>query len=161
MIPLAELEVELAAAEGTVRRAVDRGEICPNHTLTLGERVYHYFRRDNIDSIRERLGIPKVGDENVKELFLAFVEEMDMSASYKPVMLLALLDSVDERGRARLTDFVGRFREFYEDRNTRGVVVECGSARMSRVADLSDSEVQRVILDMPFEKFERRRVPAL
>ncbi len=157
MIPLAELEVELAAAEGTVRRAVDRGEICPNHTLTLGERVYHYFRRDNIDSIRERLGIPKVGDENVKELFLAFVEEMDMSASYKPVMLLALLDSVDERGRARLTDFVGRFRAFYEDRNTRGVVVECGSARMSRVADLSDSEVQRVILDMPFEKFERRR----
>ena len=99
MITLTELEVELATAEGTVRRAVDRGLVCPDHTLTLGERVYHYFRRDSIEGIRETLGLPKVADENIKQLFLAFVGEMDMAASYKPVMLLALLDAVDNRGR--------------------------------------------------------------
>jgi superfamily II DNA or RNA helicase len=157
MIPLTELEVELAAAEGTVRRAVDHGVVFPDHTLTLGDRVYHYFLRDNIDRIRETLGLPKVVDENIKHLFLAFVGEMDMAASYKPVLLLALVETVDDRGRAKVSDVVHRFRAFYEERKAKGLTIERESARMAPVESLSDSDVQRIMLGMPFEKFERRR----
>jgi hypothetical protein len=81
---------------------------------------------------------------------------MDMAASYKPVMLLALLDSVDSRGRAKLADLVRNFRAFYERRRADALVVERASARMAPIEDLSDNDVQRVILEMPFEKFERR-----
>jgi superfamily II DNA or RNA helicase len=158
MINVADLEVELAAAEGVVRRAIERGEVHPDHTVTLGDRAYHYFRRERIDELRNDLGLPKVEAHNIKELFLAFADDsMDMSASYKPVMLLAILDSVDSHGRARLSDVVARFRRFYENRKKAGLNVERPNTRMARVETLDDAEVQRVMLDMPFEKFERRR----
>jgi len=160
MISVADLEVELAASEGVVRRAIERGEVRPDHTVTLGERVYHYFSREpeRVEEIRETLGLPKVEPHNIKDLFLRYADDkMDMSASYKPVLLLAMLDSVDSHGRAGLADVVGKFRRFYEERKRAGLVVERANARMAKVDELADADVQRVMLEMPFEKFERRR----
>jgi superfamily II DNA or RNA helicase len=157
MIPIGDLEVELAASEGTVRRAVERGELLPDHTLTLGERAYHYFARDRIEAIRVSLGLPKVDEHTLPELFAQFVAQMDMAASYKPVMLLSLLDNVDVNGKARLSDLTRSFRRFYEQRKEAGLMVERPTARMAQVAEMADDDVQRVLLEMPFEKFERRK----
>jgi superfamily II DNA or RNA helicase len=157
MIPASELEVELGAAEGTIKRAIDRGAVAPDHTLALGERTYPYFSRDRIESIRMSLGLPKLDDETLPSLFAQFMGQMDMAASYKPVMLLALLEHVDANGKAPLDDVVRSFRMFYEQRREAGLVIERPTARMARVAELDDVEVQRVMLGMPFEKFERRR----
>ena len=81
-------------------RPSDRGVIVPDHALTLGERTYYYFLRERAEEIREALGLPRVDDASIRELFLDFVARMDMSSSYKPVLLLAILDKVDEHGRA-------------------------------------------------------------
>ena len=158
MISVSELEVDLATAEGLIRRALDRGQVVADHTLTLGERVYHYFDRGRIEEIRDSLGLPKVEKHNIKDLFLAFANDgMDMSASYKPVLLLAMLDCVDSKGRANVSDVVHSFRQYYEHRLSNGQLVERATARMANVASLDDSTVQRVMLEMPFEKFERRK----
>src|SRR5262249_12664243 len=91
-------------------------------------------------------------------LFLQYADDkMDMSASYKPVLLRAMLDCADSNGRAPLGDVVCRFRDFYQDRRKAGLRVERPNARMSKLEELDDTEIQRVMLDMPFEKFERRR----
>jgi diadenosine tetraphosphate (Ap4A) HIT family hydrolase len=42
------------------------------------------------------------------------------------------------------------------DRHRRRHIARPPQARMSRVADLSDAEIQRLILDMPFRKFAQR-----
>jgi superfamily II DNA or RNA helicase len=158
MITAPDLEVELAAAEGVVRRAIDRQQIHPDHTITLGDRTYHYFSRDRIEEVREALGLAKVEQHNIKDLFLQYADDkMDMSASYKPVMLLAMLDCVDSHGRGKLVDVVQKFRRFYEERKEAGLPIERANARMAKLDRLDDAEVQRVMLDMPFEKFERRR----
>jgi superfamily II DNA or RNA helicase len=158
MVGVSDLEVELAASDGTIRRAIDRQGIRPDHTVALGDRTYHYFSRDRIEEVRKALGLPKVEPHNIKNLFLQFADyKMDMSASYKPVMLLAVLDSVDAHGRAKLSDVVGRFRGFYESRKAAGLPVEKPTARLSKFETLDDADIQRVMLDMPFEKFERRR----
>ncbi len=158
MISVSELEVELASSEGFVRRAIERGEVAPDHSVTLGDRIYHYFKRGRIDEIRETLGLPKVEKHNIKDLFLAYAgDRMDMSASYKPVMITSILDCVDAHGRANLAEVVAKFREYYEQRRAQGLVVERATARMSNVENLDDSAIQRVMLDMPFEKFERRK----
>jgi superfamily II DNA or RNA helicase len=158
MIPVTELEVELAASEGIVRRAIERQEIYPDHTVALGDRTYHYFSRDRIDEVPEALGLPKVAQHNIKEFFLQYAgDKMDMSASYKPVLLLAILSCADNHGRAKLDEVVAGFRRFYEDRKTAGLLVERPNSRMARVDQLDDAEAQRIMLDMPFEKFERRR----
>src|SRR5262249_7149221 len=104
MISLPDLERELAVAEGRVRGAVERGQVRPDHTLQLGERTYFYFHRDRIEEVRLAIGAPKVEDHTIRDRFLQFIGDMDMTMSYKPVMLLALLDVVAGDGRAKLTD---------------------------------------------------------
>ncbi len=158
MLTAADADRELAITEGTVRRALDRGELpAADHTLVLGDRTYHYFKRDRLPEIRRLLGAPVVNAESIKALFLNFVDERDMAASYKPVLLLAFLDAASNRGRARMTDIVKGFRAFYENRAASQLPVERASARMARVADLSDAEIQNVIVSMPLRKYQQRR----
>ena len=157
MIPLSELEVELAVAENYVRRAVESGKVMPDHTLEVGQRVYQYFARDRISEIRDQLGLPVVDDASIRRLFLDYCREMDMSSSYKPVLLRTVLDCVDQQGKAAVGDVVARFRQFYEERLQAGKTVERPAMRMAKVADLDDAGIRQVVFGMPFEKFERRR----
>ncbi|MCI0461579.1 MAG: DEAD/DEAH box helicase family protein [Gemmataceae bacterium] len=159
MISASELEVEMGAGEGIVKRAVERGEegVAPDHTLALGERTYYYFSKDRVESIRVALRLPKITDESKPALFAKFVADMDMAMSYKPVMLLALLENVNANGKVTLADVVRSFRTFYQDREDAGLLVEQPQAKMARVAELADAEVQRTMLENPFEKFERRK----
>jgi superfamily II DNA or RNA helicase len=156
MYSVAELELTLGAAEGTVRRAIERGTVTPDHTLPLGERTYHYFRKERAEEIRAALGLPATDEHNIRDRFLEFVTTMDMTTSYKPVMLLALLNSADENGKAPASSVAQRFRQFYDDRRAQGLVVEQPSAVMARVDMLDDTDVLRVMLRSPFDKFGRR-----
>lgn len=157
MVSSSELEVQLATTEGKVRSAVERGVLVPDHTLTLGERTYFYFREERAEEIRAQLGLPRVDDETIRNLFLEFVQRMDMASSYKPVMLKAILTHVDGQGKARLNDVVRAFHAFYLQRHQDGLVVERSSARMAKAHELTEDEVRLVMLSMPFEKFERRQ----
>jgi len=157
MLSAPDLEVELAAAEGRIRSAIDRGLIVPDHTLTLGERTYHYFLAQRIEEIREALGLPRVDDASIRELFLDFVARMDMSSSYKPVLLLAILAKVDEHGRARLDDIVLAFHAFYLGRLQSGLPVERTGMRMQQPDHCSEDDIRSVMLSMPFRKFEQRK----
>jgi superfamily II DNA or RNA helicase len=157
MLSVADLEVELATSEGRIRSAVARGLVAPDHTLQLGECTYHYFRRERAEEIRIALGLPLVDDSSIRGLFLDFVARMDMFSSYKPVLLLAMLDRADERGRCRLTEIVGAFRQFYHDRLQLGLPAERPSMRMAQADRLAEDEVRAVMLGMPFRKFEQRR----
>jgi superfamily II DNA or RNA helicase len=157
MISTADLEVELAAAEGRIRSAVERGIVQPDHSLALGDRTYHYFLRERAEEIRNVVGLPRVDDESIRGLFLDFVEKMDMSSSYKPVLLLSLLAHIDDRGRAQVDDVARTFHCFYLDRHRAGETVERAGLRMAEAQDLSNEDVRAVMLGMPFPKFERRR----
>jgi superfamily II DNA or RNA helicase len=158
MLTASDMDRELAVTEGTVRRALERGEIAPaDHTLTLGERTYYYFDKQRVPEIRQALGAPEVNADTIKELFFQFVDDMDMAASYKPVLMLAFLDAANSRGRAQMTDVVRSFRAFYEQRAETGLVVERRTMRMANVAAMTDADIQNVIVSMPLRKFQQRR----
>jgi len=74
MINHIELEDELAASEGRIRNAVDRGILQSDHTVTLGDRTYHYFLRERVEEIRLALDLPRVDDTTIRTLFLEFVQ---------------------------------------------------------------------------------------
>lgn len=156
MLTVGELEVGLAVGEGFIRRAVERGEVKPDHQFSIGERTYHYFDKERQEEIREALGLPKITDETIKTLFLKFVRKMDMSSSYKPVFLNAFLSICDEKGRAGIAEVATAFRDFYENRRELGLSIEKSGMRMADVANLSLDDIKQVLLSMPFEKFERR-----
>lgn len=81
---------------------------------------------------------------------------MDMSASYKPVLLRTLLDTVDEEGKVSLNLLTLAFRDFYLERLSCSLTAEKGNLRMARVKDLTESEIQQVMLGMPFKKYAQR-----
>jgi len=157
MITVNELEIELSTSHGFIKRAIERNEIRPDHILKLGERIYYYFQCDRKEEIRVILNIPKVDKSTLKRMFLEYVREMDISSSYKPVMLLAILDSIDKNGHAKISDVTTKFRSFYLNRVEAGLLVEKGNIRMARVNELDDQDIQQIVLSMPFEKFERRK----
>ena len=157
MLSASDMDVELAASEGRLRSAADRGLIVPDHILTLGEKTYHYFLRERVEEIRQLLGLPRVDDASIRELFLDFVARMDMSSSYKPVLLLAMLDKVDDHGRASTNDVVSAFHSFYLGRLQQGLPIERAAMRMQQADGLSQDEVRVIMLGTPFRKFEQRK----
>lgn len=79
-----------------------------------------------------------------------------MAAPYKPVPLPCLLDNVDENGAVRVADLWLAFRDFYLAPKAAGKLVEKPSARMARVEEFSEGEIQQPMLQMPFRKFAQR-----
>jgi superfamily II DNA or RNA helicase len=156
MITASELARELRVDDDTVRQRVRRQELLPDLTVPLGERELYFFRKERVSELLARYGVQVLSEENIRYEFLRFVAEGDMSASYKPVLLLGMLECADSAGRVRILDLVGFFRSFYEERERKGVAVESPNARMARVAEVSDLDVERTMLSMPFEKFERK-----
>lgn len=156
MLSVADLELALAASEGYLRNKVLKGELEPDHDLEIGARRYFYFRKERKGEIAERFGLEPVTAANIRERFLVFCEGMDMSASYKPVLLLCLLDTVDEEGSVPIANLTFAFRNFYLDRLARGLTPERSTARMARVQELTEAAIQRLILEMPFRKFAQR-----
>lgn len=156
MLAVGDLEMALSAAQDYLRFKILKGELTPDHTLEMGSRRYYYFRKDRQDAIAKKFGLTPVTATNIRERFFAFCEEMDMAASYKPVLLRCLLDSVDEDGAVPVANLTLAFRDFYLARKTAGQQVEKPSARMARVAELSEAEIQQLMLQMPFRKFAQR-----
>ena len=156
MLSSADLELALAASEGYLRDQVLNGRLQADHTLEIGTRRYFYFQKDRKSEIAKRFGLTPVTAANIWERFLAFCEEMDMSASYKPVFLLCLLNTVDEDGTVPIASLTHAFRGFYLDRLAHDLPPERPRMRMARVAELTESEIQRLILEMPFRKFAQR-----
>lgn len=152
-----EMEVELGASSRLITNAAKRGDIRPDHTVPVGENLIYFFAKSRREEIRQELGLPQITKDTIKSLFMDFVGEMDMSSSYKPVFMKGFLQLVDKKGKASVKKLTKAFREFYEERRKSGLLIEKGNMRMAKVEELADEEVQTIMLQMPFEKFERRK----
>ena len=81
------------------------------------------------------------------------VRQMDMSYSYKPVLIKAILLYADEKGRIKLDDIVSYFRSYYEARRAAGMKVEKANSIFAK-GGYTDKEAERNILANPFKRFE-------
>ena len=81
------------------------------------------------------------------------VRQMDMSYSYKPVLMKAILLYADEKGRIKLDDIVSYFRSYYEGRRAAGLPVEKANSIFAK-GGYTDKEAERNILANPFKRFE-------
>ena len=157
MYQTSQLEVELGVGEGTVSNWIKANKITPDHSIELGSKIYHYFKKERLPEICQTFNIKPITSENIKEQFFEFVQEMDMTMSYKPVLLLGLLELSDNLGRIKSKELINFFREFYLARHNKGQIVERKSSKLNRVVKMTDSEIEQIMLTMPFEKFERRK----
>ncbi len=156
MVTAPALSRLLRKSESWVQVRWERGELPADEVVELGGRNrVPYFRLDRVGEIRERFGLTEVTEDSLYQDFLRFLTEMDMTASYKPVWLLALLECVDAQGRAPVAEVNRRFHWFYLDGAACGEPVESRSAKMARPEGLTPAEVRQVINQGPFDRFAR------
>lgn len=138
----------------TIERYVREGKLIPDLIVPMSEhRVFKYFKEASLECYAKEFGWTLIDDQNRKNLFMEMVEEMDMSYSYKPVLLKAILQNADKQGRVKIDDLVTYFRAFYEDRRARGEIVEKQNSIFAK-GNYTDKEAARNILSNPFKRFE-------
>ena len=82
---------------------------------------------------------------------MEMIRQMDMSYSYKPVLIKAVLACADGKGRVKLDDIVAYFRSYYEGRRAAGSVVEKANSIYAK-GGYTDKDVERMDARLPFKQ---------
>lgn len=158
MLSQMELVRRVDVQTETIERYVREGKLVPDLVVPMSEhRTFKYFTEETLKASAERYGWQLIDDSNRKQLFLEMVQQMDMSYSYKPVLVKAILLYADKVGRVKISDLVAYFRKFYEERRTAGLVVEKANSIYVR-GGYTDKEAERNILSNPFKRFQDRNM---
>ncbi len=138
----------------TIERYVREGKLVPDLVVPMSEhRSFKYFKEESLQRYAEQYGWRLIDDSNRKDLFMEMVRQMDMSYSYKPVLIKAILLYADEKGQIKLDDIVSYFRSFYEARSAAGLPVEKKNSIFAK-GGYTSKEAERNILSNPFKRFE-------
>lgn len=141
----------------TVERYIKDGKVKPDLSIPFGDkRMFHYFREESIRNIAKQYGWDLITPQNMADKFMKFIETMDMSYSYKPVLLKAIYEYMDTSGRVALPDVVDYFIDFYEDRKAHGMIAE-KSTSIYQKGGYTRKDVEKNILANPFKRFEDMR----
>lgn len=141
----------------TVDRYIKDGKIKPDLSVPFGDkRMFHYFREESVRNIAKQYGWDLITPQNMADKFMKFIETMDMSFSYKPVLLKAIYEYMDSNGRVALPDVVDYFIDFYEDRKAHGMIAE-KSTSIYQKGGYTRKDVEKNILSNPFKRFEDMR----
>ena len=141
----------------TVERYIKDGKVKPDLSIPFGDkRMFHYFREESIRNIAKQYGWDLITPQNMADKFMKFIETMDMSYSYKPVLLKAIYEYMDTSGRVALPDMVDYFIDFYEDRKVHGMIAE-KSTSIYQKGGYTRKNVEKNILSNPFKRFEDMR----
>mgnify|MGYP004460468293 FL=1 len=138
----------------TVERFIRDGLIVPDLIVPMSDhRTFKYFKEETLTAAAKQYGWTLIDDSNRKALFMDMIRKMDMSYSYKPVLMLAVLEHADRNGHIKISDLVAYFRAFYAARRANGLTVEKANSLYCR-SDCTDKEIERNILSNPFNRFE-------
>lgn len=138
----------------TIERYVREGKMIPDLVVPMSEhRVFKYFKEETLKQYAEQFGWTLIDESNRKRLFMDMVRQMDMSYSYKPVLLLGVLQHADLKGRVKLEDLVAFFKSYYAERKKKGLVVEKANSIYAKEGT-TDCQIERNILSNPFKRFE-------
>ena len=141
----------------TVDRYIKNGKIKPDLSVPFGDkRMFHYFREESVRNIAKQYGWDLITPQNMADKFMKFIETMDMSFSYKPVLLKAIYEYMDSNGRVALPDVVDYFIDFYEDRKAHGMIAEKPNSIYQK-GGYTKKDVEKNILSNPFKRFEDMR----
>ena len=141
----------------TVERYIKDGKVKPDLSIPFGDkRMFHYFRGESIRNIAKQYGWDLITPQNMADKFMKFIETMDMSFSYKPVLLKAIYEYMDSNGRVALPDVVDYFIDFYEDRKAHGMIAEKPNSIYQK-GGYTKKDVEKNILSNPFKRFEDMR----
>jgi len=141
----------------TIEKYIREEKLKADLEVPIGEkRTFKYFKEDTIRKYAAEYKWDLITAANMKDKFIDMVKTMDMSFSYKPVLLKAILEHIDDKGKIRISDIVDYFMDFYEERKSNGLFIEKPSSIYAK-DNVSRKEVERNIFLNPFKRFEDMR----
>ncbi len=141
----------------TVDRYIREGRIVPDLDVPLGDkRTFKYFREETVRKYAGQFGWDLINPANMKDKFMEMVRTMDMTFSYKPILLKAMLAYAEDNGRVSVEDIVTYFLDFYSARKEQGLVVEKKSSIYCKDG-FTRKDAERNIFANPFKRFEDMR----
>ncbi len=141
----------------TIERYIREGKLKADLEVPVGDkRSFKYFREDTVRKYALEYGWELITAANMKDKFMEMVKTMDMSFSYKPVLLKAMFEHVNESGRVRVEDIVDYFINFYGDRKDKGLFIEKKSSIYCKEG-FTRKNAERNIFANPFKRFEDMR----
>jgi hypothetical protein len=155
LISLRALSHALRIDSGVLRRWIELGRLTPDQPFHETGPNSYFFRRDRIERIRQELLLAErpASSAEWRQEFLDFARSRNLSKSYKPVMILALLRLVDRNGEIALDALAREFRAFYARRRLQGLPIEFGGPPLDDPATVSDAQLKRLIVRHPLERF--------
>lgn len=154
LISMRTLGYELRVDPYTVQDWVRAGKLYADNVVKLGQRESYFFRRDRIDAIRNQLGLnrrPASGAE-WRQAFLDYVRGKNLTKSYKPVLIKALLRLVNRHGEVQISALAQEFHAFYLQRERDNLLTEAGSP-LENPAAITLEAVQKLIVKNPLDRF--------
>ena len=137
----------------TVERYIKKGKLVPDRVEQFSDsRNVKYFLASKIPQYAEKFGWTVIYKKNRKKIFMDMVHQMNMSYSYKPIFLKALLQYADVNGRMSAWSIVSYFRQFFDNRRNANLIVEKQNSVYIN-AQISDDDILRNILTYPFTRF--------
>lgn len=142
----------------TVDRYIAEKKIIPDLIVPVSEhRVFRFFTEETLKQSADQFGWTIIDDSNRKDIFMDMVEKMDMSFSYKPILLLAILEKADEQGRIKLSDLVEYYKDYFNRRREGRLPVEKKNS-IYYSGNATDHEIERNILIYPYKRFEYMKI---
>jgi hypothetical protein len=156
LISLRALSYALHTDMQTIRRGwIETEKLQPDSIQHIGSREIYFFRRSRIDEIRRHFHLdqaPTSGTE-WRQGFLVYARSRNLTKSYKPVLLKALLKLVNRNGEVDIAELAAEFRAFYIQRQLDGQPVEFGVPLLTNPALVSLDAITRLIVKYPLERF--------
>jgi hypothetical protein len=136
------------------RRRLEQGPLRAELDMAAARGGY-FFRRDRVETIRAALLGPArpASPEQWRQEFLDFARSRNLTKSYKPVLIKALLQAIDRNGEARIDAVVQAFRAFYQGRRLAGLPVEFGPPDLADARAVDEAQLRQLIVRNPLERF--------
>jgi hypothetical protein len=155
LISLRALSYTLRVDTTTIRNWIHQGKLTPDQPVNPSNHESYFFRRDRIDQIqRELIGsnVPVSGAE-WRQQFLDFARSKQLTKSYKPVLIKALLKLVDRNGEVKIDDLAAEFRAFYIQRQRDRLPIEFGVKLLDDPERTNLEAIRRLIVKYPLDRF--------
>jgi hypothetical protein len=155
VISLRALSYALRVDTTTIRNWIEQGKLIADAHSGTGRNEGFFFRRDRIENIRRdlvRADRPANGAQ-WRQAFLDFARTRNLTKSYKPVLVKALLNLVDRNGVVKIDALVREFHSYYLRRQQDGKVAEFGVPLLANPASVSHEAIKRLIVRYPLDRF--------
>lgn len=137
----------------TILTYLKDGKIAPDMAVPMGDvRTLNYFKEDTIKNYAKQFKWELITPENMKDKFMNFIRKMTMMYSYKPVLVQAFFENIDDDGRAKVSDIVASVMDFYQWRREQCLVIE-KPKNYYLSPDLAEKDVEKHIFAQPFNRF--------